>query len=127
MHTAGEVAMTGNDDDERLGHLVRESAGDGAAATLARALAAEAALPEGARGARLVARAKAAIGAQAPTFATLLIRAIGEVIEVLAGDARLGEVAPVPVRGDAKGGVLVRSRLGEREIATHVDARGDRF
>lgn len=130
--------MTDADDDgagpelERLGRLLRERAGSGAAAMLAEALMAAETFPEGARGRRLVARAKAAIGAESTSLVTLVVRAIGEVIEILTGDhggglePRVG--APVALRGDARGGVLVRQRIGDREIAAHVDAReGDRF
>lgn len=93
------------------------------------ALVADEPFPRGARGSRLMARAKAAIGVRAPALATLVVRALGDVVEVLAGDRRLGEVVtPVPVRGEGRGGVLVRHRLGRCDLATHVDVRrGDRF
>jgi len=114
---------------ERLVRLIREWAGPTAAASLAEALAADEPFPEGMRGRRLLARAKAAIGAEPPSLATLVVRAIGEVIEVLAGDTGVGQViAPVAVRGDLNRGVLFMQQLGERSIAAHIDAReGDRF
>ena len=48
-------------------------------------------------------------------------------IQALAGDDRQ-LVATAPVRGQSTGSVLVRQQLGDREFATHVDAReADRF
>ncbi len=112
------------DDDERLARLLKEAGGRDATALLAEALEAEASWPGGGQGARLMARAKAAIGCGPPSLARLVVRAIGEVIEVLAGDARPGEVLPpLPVRGEARGGVLIRQRLGHRDLVTHIDVR----
>lgn len=109
---------------ERLGALLRERHGGGSGAVLAEALLAADAFPDGMPGRRLLARAKAAIGAEPMSLATLVVRAIGEVIEVLTGEA--GKlVQALPVRGSGPGGVLVRQRLGEREIATHIDVRAD--
>lgn len=119
--------MTREEESEQLARRLRDVAGDGVEAALARALAATPEMPGGAHGARLVARAKAAIGAAPPSVVTLIIRAIGESIEVLAGEVRWGEVAPTPVRGETRGGVLVRHPLGRLELSAHVDVRGDKF
>lgn len=112
---------------ERLASLVRERHSGGDGAVLADALIAVEPFPTGAPGRKLLARAKAAIGAEPMAISTLIVRAIGEVIELLTEGGRQ-VVATVPVRGQSAGGVLVRQRLGDREFATHVDAReGDRF
>ncbi|MBL8783376.1 MAG: hypothetical protein JNJ59_00635 [Deltaproteobacteria bacterium] len=115
-----------NREDELEVRLSRLGGSTGVEAALVAALEADAPFPEGARGARLLARAKAAIGAAPPSLATLIVRVIDGVLELVGGDGRLGEVvSPVAVRGGASGGVLVRHRLGDREVATHVDARSE--
>lgn len=117
-----------DDSDDAIVRLAREAGGDGMAAAFARGLATSPLMPGGARSSRLLARAKAAIGAAPPSVASLVVRAIGGIIEVLAGEHRLGEVvAPLPVRGETRGGVLVRQPLGNREIVAHVDVRDGRF
>lgn len=106
-----------HDDLERLQRLLREARGRTATATLAAALADdEGGLPAGARGARLMARARAAAGLDGHR-ASIVVRAIDQVIEVLSGGLSL----PARVRGEARAGVLVRERLGDHEVAAHID------
>lgn len=118
-----------NRDDEFEARLREVGRPKGAIADVIEALEADVPFPGGARGARLLARAKAAIGASTPSLATLVVRIVDGLLELVGGEGRLGEVvSPVAVRGAASGGLLVRHRLGDREVATHVDLRGeDRF
>jgi hypothetical protein len=94
----------------------------------ASALDANEPFPEGIRGERMRARARAAIGLSSGgrQLVELVLRAIGTRLEALVGPPGMSALAtPVAVRGEADGGMLVRARLGERDIATYVDARPD--
>lgn len=77
---------------------------------------------------RYAATARAAMAAAAARGAgvlSLTIRAIGARLEALLHLGRVLE--PVVVRGDGPGGLLVAHRIGEAEIATHVDVDDGRF
>ncbi len=94
----------------------------------ASALDAAVSFPEGIRGERMRARARAAMGLNGGgrQLVELVLRAFGTRLEALVGTPGLSALAtPVAVRGEADGGMLVRTTLGERDIATYVDARPD--
>ena len=94
----------------------------------ASALDADATFPDGVRGERLMARARTSMGLSGGgrQLVELVLRAIGTRLEALVGTPGMSAlVTPVAIRGDADGGMLVRAKLGERDIATYADARPD--
>jgi len=81
--------------------------------------------PNGIAAARLIARAKAAIGVETPRLATLAVTLLGERLVVANPEGRPGEVIrPQALRGDGEGGVLVSHQLGRRAVATSVHRGG---
>ncbi len=107
-----------HDDLERVERLLREVRRRSATATLAAALRVdESEFPTGARGARLMERAREAAGLTRVARATVVVRVIGQVIEALTG----GLSPAVQVRGGSQEGVLIRQQLGEHEVTTHLD------
>ena len=94
-----------DDDLDRLAHLVRESRARSAVATLAAALTAEVrSFPTGQRAERLMARARVAAEVESRPWASLVVRVIGQLIEVLGGAVSTAAL----VRGGTQDGVLVR-------------------
>lgn len=89
----------------------------------------ETAFPRGHGAERLVARAKAALGCEAPSLASLAVTVLGGRLRVAPADGRAGEVVePRVLRGGDDGGVLVSHRLGRREVATSIHRSGaERF
>lgn len=82
--------------------------------------------PAGARGERLAARATAAVAHARPGVVRLLIRKLGGLLEAVTSDFEL--VAPTATRGDTEPGLMVRRRLGARDLTVHVDStRAGRF
>lgn len=114
-------------DDDLIGRLREHGRRTPSEAAALDAVRAEAAWPAE-LGARLLARAKVAIGsARRPTAWTtvrLQIRAIGDQLEALVGGR---VVDPVAIRGDAPGGVLLTHAFGAGQASTHIDVSGDRF
>lgn len=78
------------------------------------------AFPDGARAAAMLGRARALFRTERPGVLRLAVQRLARTLEVLEA---IGDVlTPVPVRGDADDGVLVRHRFGDREVAAHVCA-----
>jgi|GEM_PF-2457563 len=87
---------------------------------LARGFAGEHPFPEGARGERLVARAREIFQPKRPGVLKLVLRQLRGALEVVEAVGDLLE--PVPARGERGEGVLVRHRFGDREVTAHVSS-----
>ena len=86
----------------------------------------ESTFPTGHGAARLLARAKAALGCEAPSLASLAVIVAGGRLRLERSDGRVGEVMrPQTLRGGDDGGVLVSHRLGRREVSTSIHRAGD--
>lgn len=113
-----------DDDLDRLAHLVRESRARSAVATLAAALTAEVrSFPTGQRAERLMARARLAAEVESRPRVSLVVRVIGQLIEVLGGAVSTAAL----VRGGTQDGVLVREVLGGYPIGAHIEVVERRF
>ncbi|MCB9736284.1 MAG: hypothetical protein H6745_27165 [Deltaproteobacteria bacterium] len=97
----------------------------GLAQALASAYDSEEAFPNGARGARLLSRARQ-LGSPSLPLAALVVRRLARALEVAHWTGIRPE--PVAIRGALDGGVLVRERLGAHEVVAHVaEAANARF
>ncbi len=105
------MAKGTTDEVERLLREMRESG--------------ESTFPAGHGAARLLARAKAALGCEAPSLASLAVTVADGRLGVERADGRVGEVMKPLLRGGDDGGVLVSHRLGRRDVSTSIHRAAD--